>query len=54
MAARPTCGQPSARGAHGVEDVRELEAVVAPETDEVVFGSVKNLLLVGIGEEGRK
>ena len=43
-----------ARGAHRVEDVRELELVVAPEADEVVFGGVEDLLLARIGEEGRE
>ena len=43
-----------ARGAHGVENVGELEAVVAPKADEVVFGGVKHLLLARIGEEGRE
>ena len=54
MAARPVCGQPSARGAHRIEDVRKLEVVVAAEADEVVLGGVEDLLLARIGEEGRK
>ena len=41
-----------ARRAHGVEDVRELEVVVAPEADQVVFGGVKHFLLIAIGEDG--
>ena len=41
-----------ARRAHGVEDVRELETVAAPEADDVVFGGMKHLLLRGIGEDG--
>jgi len=43
-----------ARGAHGVEDIRELEVVVAPEANKIVFGSVEHFLLVRIGEQGRK
>ena len=57
MAARPTRGQRArarARGTHRVEDVRKLEVVVPSKADEVVLGSVEDLLLARIGEEGRE
>ncbi len=41
-----------AGGHHGVEDVGELEIVVALEADQVVFGGVKNLLLGRVGKQG--
>jgi len=40
-----------ARGGHGVEQVGELEAVVAFEAEQVIFGGVEDFLLLRVGEE---